>query len=219
MNRNREKRKQPPALLSSAREWVLLYLVVFAACAAAALFHHTRVRASEPDLSLIKAVYARSQIAAYPQGGGSPFMIPAAAFRPDSNNRQWGFGFTYAFLYPAGVSGYCGIAPVYLPDGARVTRFTGYLYDNDGQNSVNVYLYAKPLGSEASSTSMSLLTTSTNSTEIQTQSNWSITQPVIDNSRYVYHIGVCMWGTSDVLRFYAAKIDFQMRSYLPAIRR
>lgn len=217
MNRNREKRKQPPALLSSAREWVLLYLVVFAACAAAALFQHTRVMASEPDLSLIKAVYARSHIAAYPQGGASPVVIPAAAFRPDSDNRQWGFGFNNAYLYPTGAAGYCGIAPVYLPDGAKVTRFTGYLYDNDGEDYVNVYLYAKPLGSASSSTYMALLTTSTNSTEIQTLSSTSITQPVIDNGRYVYHIGVCMWGTSDILRFYAAKIDFQMRSYLPAI--
>lgn len=219
MNRNREQRKQLPASLSGARNWVLLYLVVFAACAAAALLHHTRAKASEPDLSLLKAAYARSEISTHPQGYLSPVVIPAAAFHPDSENREWFFGFSNAFIYPTGGVGYCGIAPLYLPDGVKVTGFTGYVFDNDGADYVNVYLLAKPLGSATSATHMALLSTFTQSTEIQTLSSTSITQPLIDNNRYIYHIGVCMVGTSDVLRFYAAKIDFQMRSYLPAIRR
>lgn len=135
-------------------------------------------------------------------------VIPAAAFSVDSSTRQWFFGFNSAYLSPTGAGNYCGIAPVYLPNGAEINAFAVYLYDNDAGESATAaaYLYAKPLGTMTSSTTMASVATSTQSTSIQALADVTIASPVVDNSTYTYHIGVCLWGTNSDLRFYAAQI-------------
>jgi len=133
--------------------------------------------------------------------------IPGAAFIVDgSSGRQWFFGFNSAYLYPSGAGNYCGIAPVYLPNGATVTAFTSYVLDNDATYNANVYLYAKPLGSTASSTTMADVATTAQNANLQALVDATILQPAIDNANYTYHIGVCLWGVDSTMRFYASQI-------------
>jgi hypothetical protein len=139
---------------------------------------------------------------------GNILAIPAAAFVPDGSGRQWGFGFNNAYLYPAGAGSYCGIAPVYLPNGATVTGVISYVYDYFGDDDVYTYLFARPIGSTTLATTMAIIATSGQSTSIQSLITFSITQPVINNSSYTYHLGVCLWGTNDTMRFYAAQIMY-----------
>lgn len=205
----------------AARKWILFSLLVALVISGSVwMSTYSSAVSAEPDLALIKAAYAGSAINNQAQEISSPLIIPAAAFTADSNTRQWFFGFNSAYLYPTG-STYCGTAPVYLPDGVEVTSFVGYVYDNDAGPSVteNVYLYAKPLGTTTGSTTMASVETTTQSSDIQALADASIASAVIDNSRYTYHLGVCLWGTNGNLRFYAARLDFNLKTYLPAISR
>jgi hypothetical protein len=134
--------------------------------------------------------------------------IPAAAFTVDGSGRQWFFPFNGGYIYPSGGS-YCGIAPVSLPDGAQVTSFLSYVLDNDAAQDAFVYLYAKPLGTTASSTTMAVVGTTGQNAALQALVDATITQPVINNSAYVYHVGVCLWGTTSTQQFYASQILYQ----------
>ena len=185
----------------------MLGLVVVFVCGAAWVLNHTEAKASEPDLSLLRAAYAESELFNQQQDAGSPRVIPGAAFIVDgSSGRQWFFGFNSAYLYPSGAGNYCGIAPVYLPNGATVTAFTSYVLDNDATYNANVYLYAKPLGSTASSTTMADVATTAQNANLQALVDATILQPAIDNANYTYHIGVCLWGVDSTMRFYASQI-------------
>lgn len=133
-------------------------------------------------------------------------VIPAAAFSADSNTRQWFFGFNSSYIYPTGSETYCGIAPVYLPDGAVVTSFVGYVYDYTDSAAAHVYLYAKPIGNLSSSTTMADIHSSASSTDLQALVDTTIQAATIDNSAYTYHVGVCLGGTDSNLRFYTAQI-------------
>lgn len=157
---------------------------------------------TDPDADIIAEIERLTSASA-----GNIQAIPAAAFVPDGSGRQWGFGFNNAYLYPAGAGSYCGIAPVYLPDGATVTGVISYVYDNNADD-VTTYLYAKPIGSTTLATTMAFIATSGQSTNIQGLGDTTITQPVINNSSYTYHLGVCLWGTNDTMRFYAAQIMY-----------
>jgi hypothetical protein len=199
---NTKRTITPPG---SSRKWVYLCLVILVACGAAWILNHSRARAAEPDLSLLRAAYAGSDVFNQQQENGSPAVFPAAAFRVDGSTRQWFFGFNSAYLYPSGVT-YCGIAPVYLPDSAKVTSFVAYVMDDYATNDANVYLFAKPLGSTALSTTMADLATTGQNANLQALSDTTILQPVIDNSSYTYHIGVCLWGVDSSMSFYTAQI-------------
>lgn len=158
---------------------------------------------TDPSLDVMAEVEKASGVKA-----GYSMVIPAADFTPDSDTRTWFFGFNSAYLYPTSVSGYCGIAPLYLPDGATVTSFIAYVYDNDPLAAVSAFLYAKPLGSTTSSTTMATVGTTNDGvgTTLQTVIDTNITQATIDNAAYTYHFGICMWGQTSDTRFYASQI-------------
>lgn len=158
---------------------------------------------TDPDVDVVAEVERLTSATAL-----QSMVVPASAFTADSNGRQWFFGFSNAFIYPTGSGSYCGIAPIYLPDGATVAAFTTYVYDNHADNGTVTYLHAKPIGSTTKATTMATLSTTGQSTSLQSLTTFSITQPVVDNSSYTYYVGVCLWGPNDTLRFYAAQIMY-----------
>lgn len=203
----------------AARKWMLIGLLVVLLSGIFWISNYSSAEAAEPDLALLKAAYAGSEVNSQMQTARSPIVIPAAAFRVDSSNREWFFGFNSAYLYPTGSSAYCGIAPLYLPDGAEVTGFAAYLYDNDAIQSATAYLFAKPFASLASATMMASVQTTAQSADVQTLSAASILSAPIDNSRNTYHIGVCLWGADSNMRLYAVKVEYQYKNYIPAVSR
>jgi hypothetical protein len=216
MNGNHAIKKQAFSPGKAAKKWILHGLVALFACWSAWGFSPSWVKAAEPDLSLLKAAFAVSEFPS--QTASSPLAIPAAAFRVDGSGRQWFFPFNSGYIHPSGGT-YCGIAPVSLPDGAQVTSFLSYVLDNDVANDAFVYLYAKPLGTTASTTTMAQVGTTGQNAALQALVDGTITQPFINNSAYVYHVGVCLWGTNSNQQFYAVKINFRTFTYLPMIFR
>jgi len=167
--------------------------------------------ASAPDLIITDPEANLAQELQFLQGGGGglSLIIPAADFVVDSSNRSWFFGFNSSYLYPTSASNYCGIAPVYLPNGSSITVFAAYMYDNDPAGNDVVYLYAKPLGNTTDASAIASIATSIQSTSLQVLADTTIEEPhIINNALYTYHIGVCLWGTSSDLRFYAAQIFY-----------
>jgi hypothetical protein len=139
---------------------------------------------------------------------GSSLVVPAADFTADSNGRTWFFGFNSAYIYPNSASGYCGIAPLYLPQGATITAFTAYVYDNDASYGVSVSLYPKQLGSTTIATASADVSSSIQSTNLQALVDTTISPAIIDNVNYTYHVGVCMWGADNNSRFYAVQVNY-----------
>ena len=72
------------------------------------------------------------------QAYGSPWIVPAAEFAYS------GLGTSYQFIltqgYVVGGPG-CGMAPLYLPNRARVTEVWASLYDNDAAADRDAWLY------------------------------------------------------------------------------
>jgi hypothetical protein len=135
-------------------------------------------------------------------------IIPAADFTVDGNSRTWFFGFNSSYLYPTSASGYCGITPLYLPQGATITSFGAYIFDNDASYDVSVSLLAKEIGTTTTAPSIAGVVSSGQNVVIQLLTDTTIQQATIDNTSYTYHIGVCMWGANNTSRFYAAQIFY-----------
>jgi len=68
----------------------------------------------------------------------SPLVIPAAEFAYSGVGSPYNFTFTGGYVY----GGYsCGMAPLYLPHGAKVQIIAATLYDNSDPDSVRIYVY------------------------------------------------------------------------------
>ena len=139
---------------------------------------------------------------------GESLVIPAADFVPDSNSRTWFFGFNSSYIYPNSASGYCGIAPLYLPQGATLTSMAAYVYDNDASFNVLVYLYPKELGTTTTATQSAQVMSTGQSTALQVLVDTTISPAVIDNENYTYHLAVCMPGADNNSRFYAVQVYY-----------
>ena len=215
-----------PPLLQQARLpgrflWLILSVLIVFGLVTALLFNETTAKAAEPDLSLLKAAYATSAFNSPDlQLIGVKRTIPAAAFNPDSNSRTWFFGFNSSYIYPNSASGYCGIAPLYLPQGAILTSMAAYVYDNDASFDVMVSLFPKELGTTTSASQSAQVMSTGQSTALQVLVDTMISPSIIDNTHYTYHIGVCMFGADNNSRFYAVRVNYTLPPvYLPLIQR
>jgi hypothetical protein len=112
-------------------------------------------------------------------GGGSPLMIPAAAFRSDGfvpGGVEFNFGF--GDLRGNGTPPPCVMAPAYLPRYAIMSHMYASVYDNDTDWSVTVHLWRVNNYTGAVDTLAQAGTTVT-STAIQTVSDLSVDYPVV----------------------------------------
>jgi hypothetical protein len=136
-------------------------------------------------------------------------LVPASSLIVDGSGREWFFPFGWGYLYPNGANNYCGIASVYLPDGATITAMTAYVYDNDASQTVFVYLYPNSYKT-ASSYAPIASVSSVNSTSLQALTDATIdsTGNPVDLSTYTYYLGVCMWSTSSLHQFHGAEIFY-----------
>jgi hypothetical protein len=132
--------------------------------------------------------------------GGSPLVIPAAAFSSDGIDPA-----NYVFWFVTGAiegvdsppAGYapCLKAPVYLPQGALVYQFWASIYDNDGGYNVGVNLRRVDNFSGASSISASVISTGA-STTIQSVGDYSIARPIVQYPLYSYYATLCLNGSA-----------------------
>lgn len=196
---------------------LIIVAVLIIATVVLSLINWPRIaRAEEPDLSLIRAAMVRAD-ANLIQTSGSPVVISAADFRPDHPSRQWFFPFGSGVIYPAG-SAYCGTAPVTLPDGAKITSMTAYVYDNDVNSSVSLSLYPKPFKAISPGPALAdVISSDSGSVQALTDSTIGTTGNPVDTSTYTYYLGLCMLSTSGTQQFHSVEIFMGYRNFLPSL--
>jgi hypothetical protein len=113
--------------------------------------------------------------------------------------------YTYFNSGTAGTT-YYATANVNLPDGAIITKFDVWLYDNDGTENASASLLYQTHGVNSSS-SVTSLTTSVNNSVAQQVSSGALSHTV-DNSSYAYKIRFDGQGSNSNIRFYSARITY-----------
>ncbi len=116
-------------------------------------------------------------------------------------------------------------APVQLPDGAEITDFTCYAYDNDGTRNISSNSPASMWRRAVLSVDKEKITADVNmpttgvSSSIQSFSSSSIDYPTIDNSEYFYGAYVLYkldgLPSSNQIRFYGCRITYTLDVLTP----
>jgi hypothetical protein len=155
--------------------------------------------------------------------GGSPLVIPAAAFSSDGfdpdNYRFWfSTGAVEGRDSPPTGNPPCLKAPVYLPNWAEVYQFWASIYDNDISYNVPVLLRRVSNYDGLASVTMASVSSSGSSTTIQSVGDYTIDSPIIYYPDYSYYATVCLNGSDTKL--YSARIWYTEKTlYLPLITR
>jgi hypothetical protein len=125
--------------------------------------------------------------------GGSPLMISATAFATKGNyaDSQYFNPFSGSLAGTSAGDG-CVQAPVYLPNGARVTDVWASVVDNDGSNDIYVSMYRRSTRSLSDVTLMASLHSSGQSTSVSTPSDVTITSPKVSLPEYAYYVVTCL---------------------------
>jgi len=153
-------------------------------------------------------------------GGPGFLMVPASAFVPKSDN--------IVYSRPDGTSLFASTssapdgnfdAPVFLPQGATVTKVVMYYYDNDSNRTMSLHLLKFPLPGDTSIT-MAYITSADSQVPFYAEDT-TIQENPIDNQAYAYALHINMLGASPGLihTFKGARIDYSYPTYLPAIQR
>jgi hypothetical protein len=147
---------------------------------------------------------AQSEPAA--QAYGSPLVIPAAEFA------YAGLGTTYRLEltqgYVRGGPG-CGMAPLYLPGGARVTAVWSSMVDNDGATGQDAWVYVYRLNHFSGATQlMAFISTAgyTPSTAIITPADLVIDYARVDHLNYSYYAYGCVQSANT--RLYSLRVFY-----------
>lgn len=143
---------------------------------------------------------------------GSSTVIPAAAFTDDGFGDQsyaLTFGGAYVFPYPDNTA-FCMQAPVYLPNGATVTAYSGHAYDNNASGNIwRLELRRFPYTNLNGSTAMADAPTTGAVNAYQATVDLTIANPVIDNSAYAYFAAFCTDLSAGAnLRLYAVQVFY-----------
>jgi len=136
-------------------------------------------------------------------------FIPAGAFRRDRDDKSC----TYTqddFKIDFTSGTWCRFnAPVYLPQGAKVTQFLAYVESRHADNEIDVYLENMELSQQAHN-DMASVGTENETSGYRHHVTSSINDSIIDNIHKAYTVGVQFWheGDDSMLRFRAARIEY-----------
>ncbi|GAA4393809.1 hypothetical protein GCM10023186_45760 [Hymenobacter koreensis] len=117
-------------------------------------------------------------------------------------------GTTGAFRYVlGGTTGNAAflLAPIYLPDGARITRYVLYVYDNDATYDVYGNIYRINL---ATNTINNLSSTNVTSGTPLTTTVSADLSSVVDNAVYAYYVRFVTSENSSNLRLHGARVTY-----------
>ncbi len=146
----------------------------------------------------------------------SPVVVPGAAFRSDGHTSTTVF-FSFSGGYIRGNTSGCVMAPVYLPNYARINSIFASIYDNDATN--NVWLDFYRLDNYTGTAELIGTVNSTgNSTTIQTPYDYLSSNNLVDYPTYSYYVATCMASADH--RIYSVRVYFALnRVFMPGILR
>jgi len=140
-------------------------------------------------------------------GGGSPLVIPAAAFATIGNyDGTYRFDVFDGHMRGRSATDGCVQAPVYLPRRAEVTNLWASIIDEDSGADVFVFLKRSDNFAYHDADTMGTAHTSGSSNAIQTVFDESIQHADVEHPRYHYFVAMCL--PSFDTRLYSVRIYF-----------
>ena len=152
--------------------------------------------------------------------GGPGFVsIPARAFKPQDEGGAW-FYFNGDLAMDTDSSTGRFDAPLYIPNGATITKLVVYYLDLSYDVDLTVFLFRKPLAGSLEE-------------ELARVHSWfddgygyytddTISYPVIDMQNYVYSVQVFFpspYTLGDNLRLVGVRVDYGYDTYLSLIKK
>jgi len=124
--------------------------------------------------------------------------LSGASFRGSLSNLDWDWDFDPAlgtFSQPNALDLPipCGIAPLELPHGSTVTGLLANLYDIRSDRNLAIEIRRSPIATTAAATAMASAATN-GSTGWELESDFTISNAVIDNDSYWYYVTSCVVG-------------------------
>lgn len=164
---------------------------------------------------LVVCMLPGAQAAPLPQvdvrafSGGSPLIVPAAAFTSDGNTPDSTFfWFSGGYMQGTATDFGCVQAPVYFPQPAMMVDLFVSVYDNDPDLGLSVML--ERVNNYTGTTSvLAKVSTSTYdaSSSIQVLNDDTIDYPMVDYPQYAYYLTTCL--RNENMRLYSVRIYYQ----------
>lgn len=152
-------------------------------------------------------------------GGGSPLVIPAAAFTADGLNPESSFFPFGGGYFQGNTENYgCRVAPVYLPNEAEINEMFVSLYDNDPSYNITIKLYRVD---NFTGSVVTMGTVGTSGSDafagIQVLNDDTLSEPLVLYPDYSYYLTTC--ALSSNIRLYSVRLYYTVPSevYLPMI--
>ena len=156
-----------------------------------------------------------ADLSAIPPGGPGSFSLTALAMQPYPNQTV-PYTISGRTLYNPDTSLHYYEAPVYLPQGATITRFVVWYTDNSTSNMWAAL--ARGALDDTSVNQIGRVDSIDAAAGIRYLQDTTITFPVVNNESYMYWIEVSLPpnNTVGVLSF---RIDYQYSGYMPMINK
>jgi len=146
-------------------------------------------------------------------GGPGFYSLHAAAFRPYASTMSWAF-FGDELYNPGGTDSDLQ-AEVSLPNGATITKFVVYYYDDCSTHDMAVRLERSAASSDVTQP-IAEATTSGNETSYRYAEDSTIDWPVVDQQIYAYRVIVLIPQGCDIgLSLESVRIDYGYGVSLP----
>ncbi len=154
-----------------------------------------------------------SEPSAIPSGGPGSFSQTALVFHPYPN-QSTPFSISGRTLFNPDTSSHYYQAPVYLPNGATITRFVVWYSDN---STANLWAaLARGALDDSAVTQIGYLASTDAATGIRYLSDTTIITPVVDLETYYYwvEVGLPANSAAGILSF---RVDYEFPGFLPLV--
>jgi hypothetical protein len=153
-----------------------------------------------------------------PQGPEGPpptiVIVPASAFHPARNTDPFRFlDMDQVVIATQADTLMCVVAPAYLPNGATIEAFTGFVRDNDPSNGIAIGMFRRDVRTFPDmAQQIAGISTQTESTGVQEETDPEIVsgREIVDNTSWGYSIQSCFQYTglnSGVIALLAAQVE------------
>lgn len=171
-----------------------------------------------PDLSEFAAAAGSSARSGKFISDESPLIVHMTEYKNGDGDQDF---WIWGFVRSGSSNNECGVVTIDPPDGAMLTSFNGYIYDNYNNGGTEITLYRQNYRSVVGPETMggklqTGVSATSGNTQHLTDSSLSITR--IDKSNYHYFAEVCIDpGGGNNLRVNALEIEFIRVLYLPSV--
>ncbi len=153
-------------------------------------------------------------------GGPGYFMSPGSQLKPALGSMNYEVAASKIYNRSTDTTKKTFYAPIHLPNGATIEKFTVYFYDNYSTENISGYLETAILPGTSGGTLASVSTDLGTSTSARYMSTTSIAQglDVVDNSQNVYYVRILMPVSQNVY-VQGIRVDYGYTTTIPLTMR